>query len=118
MNLCDMGIHKVIQEPDSCLVDLYCESNRRDSIIPDNHLSAVIVLFLLVPVRKVRYFEALFAGSCRNGEEKRNKDEGRKKTGIFMSCHLVMEVPRISFLFRRCSYRRTLGRLDLRFDTA
>ena len=117
MNLRDMRIRKGIQEPDSCL-NLYCESNRRDSIIPDNHLSAVVVLFLLVPVREVRYFDALFAGSCRNGEEKRNKDEARKKTGILMICQLVMEVPRINFLFRRCSYHRTLGRLDLRFGTA
>ena len=55
MDLCDAGIHKVIQELDNCS-DLYCESNRRYCIIPDNQFSAVVILFLLVRVyvRRVR----------------------------------------------------------------
>lgn len=55
MDLCDAGIRKVIQELDKCL-DLYCESNRRYCIIPDNKFSAVVILFLLVRVyvRRVR----------------------------------------------------------------
>ena len=75
MNLCDAGVHKVIQELDNC-ADLYCESNRRYCIIPDNHFSAVVVFFLLVRVyvRRVRYFEALLSRSFRYGEEEQDKD--------------------------------------------
>ena len=67
MDLRDAGIHKVTQEEGNCL-DLYCESNRCDCIIPDNHLLAPVRLILLVHV--VRYFGSLFPASARTGEEK------------------------------------------------
>ena len=70
MDLMDAEIYIMIQEADSCS-DLYGESNRRDCIIPDNHLLDLVGLYRQsAHVRVVRYLVALFPGSGRNGEEK------------------------------------------------